>query len=66
MIDLAGLGIADYSSGVIAAGALMQYLVETQKTSLSQMSTIIPYSTNKFMLIDTSTRRNLELTETMR
>lgn len=66
VIDLAGLGIADYSSGVIAAGALMQYLVETQKTSLSQMSTIIPYSTNKFMLIDTSTRRNLELTETMR
>lgn len=66
VIDLSGLGIADYVSGVIAAGALMQYLIETQKTSLSQMSTITPYSTNKFMLIDTSTRRNLELTETMR
>ncbi len=66
VMDLAGLGIADYSSGVIAAGALMQYLIETQKTSLSQMSTITPYSTNKFMIIDTSTRRNLELCETMR
>lgn len=66
IIDLAGIGLADYDSGVIAAGALMQYLVETQKNSLSQLTNITPYSTNKFMLIDTSTRRNLELTETLR
>lgn len=66
VMDLSGLGLSDYDSGVIAAGAMMQYLMETQKTSLSQLTNITPYSTNKFMVIDTSTRRNLELTETLR
>ncbi len=66
VMDLSGLGLADYDSGVTAAGALMLYLIETQKNSLSQLTTITPYSTNKFMVIDTSTRRNLELTETLR
>lgn len=66
VIDLAGLGLNDYDSGVTAAGALMLYLIETQKNSLSQLTTITPYSTNKYMVIDTSTRRNLELTETLR
>lgn len=66
VMDLSGLGVSDYDSGVIAAGAMMQYLMETQKTSLSQLTNITPYSTNKFMVIDTSTRRNLELTETLR
>lgn len=44
----------------------MQYLTETQKNSLSHLTQIIPYSTNKFMILDTSTRRNLELCETLR
>lgn len=66
VIDLTGLGIADYSYGIIAAGALLQYLFETQKTSLCQLTTITPYTTGKYMIIDTSTRRNLELTETLR
>lgn len=66
VIDLSGLGITDYACGVIAAGALMQYLMETQKNSLSHLTKIIPYSTEKYMVIDTSTRRNLELCETMR
>ena len=56
----------DYDSGVIAAGALFQYLNETQKTALSHMATIHPYTADKFMLIDSSTRRNLELCETLR
>ena len=56
----------DYDSGVIAAGALFQYLNETQKTALSHMATIHPYTADKFMLIDSSTRRNLELVETLR
>src|SRR5699024_5492105 len=55
---LDGLGIADYDSGVIAAGALFLYLQETQKTALSQMTTIRPYAPDKFMLIDSSSRRN--------
>ena len=63
---LEGLGLQDYDSGVIAAGALFQYLNETQKTALSHMATIHPYTADKFMLIDSSTRRNLELVETMR
>ena len=61
-----GLGIQDYDSGVIAAGALFQYLNETQKTALSHMASIRPYSADKFMLIDSSSRRNLELVETLR
>ena len=63
---LGGLGLEDYDCGVIAAGALLKYLYETQKTSLAHMSKITPYSTNKFMVIDSSTRRNLELSETLR
>ena len=63
---LEGLGLQDYDSGVIAAGALFQYLNETQKTALSHMATIHPYTADKFMLIDSSTRRNLELVETLR
>ncbi|MGN0416277.1 MAG: DNA mismatch repair protein MutS [Agathobacter sp.] len=64
--SLEGLGIADYDSGVIAAGALLKYLYETQKNSLSNILTIHPYSIGKYMIIDSSTRRNLELVETLR
>lgn len=61
-----GLGIKDYPSGVIAAGALLSYLCETQKGNMSHITTITPYATGKYMLIDSSSRRNLELVETMR
>ncbi|MDO4167647.1 MAG: DNA mismatch repair protein MutS, partial [Eubacteriales bacterium] len=63
---LAGLGLDDYSIGVIAAGAVMQYLKETQKISLDHIRAIRPYEPNQFMLLDRATRRNLELCETMR
>lgn len=63
---LAGLGLEDFPSGLIAAGAVMQYLLETQKTALSHITHIVPYIASKFMLLDSSTRRNLELTETLR
>ena len=63
---LAGLGIADFPTGFIAAGALLLYLYDTQKTSLSHISHIYPYITSKYMLLDSSTRRNLELSETLR
>lgn len=63
---LSGLGIEDFPTGLIAAGALMQYLYETQKTSLAHFTHLYPYLTNKYMLLDSSTRRNLELTETLR
>lgn len=63
---LEGLGIQDYDSGVIASGALFLYLQETQKSALSHMAGIRPYTAEKFMLIDSSSRRNLELVETLR
>lgn len=63
---LTGLGIEDFPTGLIAAGALLQYLYETQKTSLAHFTHIYPYLTSKYMLLDSSTRRNLELTETLR
>jgi len=64
--NLEGLGLKDYPCGTLAAGALLKYLYETQKTSLEHMSSIRPYTTGAYMLIDSSTRRNLELVETMR
>ncbi len=51
---------------MIAAGALLRYLYETQKNNLEHISAIHPYSTGKYMVIDSSTRRNLELVETLR
>ncbi len=63
---LEGLGLKDYDSGTIAVGALFQYLIETQKRDLSHMTTIHPYSAECYMLIDSSSRRNLELVETLR
>ena len=64
--SLLGMGIEDFPSGLIAAGCLMQYLTETQKTSLDHITHLYPYLTSKYMLLDSSTRRNLELTETLR
>ncbi len=61
-----GLGLKDYPCGTTAAGALLKYLYETQKTSMEHLSAIHPYTTGMFMVIDSSTRRNLELVETMR
>ena len=63
---LSGLGIEDFPSGFIAAGSLLQYLYDTQKNGLSHFTHIYPYLTNAYMLLDSSTRRNLELCETLR
>ena len=65
-MTLEEMGLAHYESGIIAAGSLLQYLYETQKNALLHLTSIIPYSTGKYMIIDTSTRRNLELVETLR
>ncbi len=64
--DVQGLGLEDYGSGTVAAGALLKYLYETQKNSLGNMTSLQLYSTGKYMIIDSSTRRNLELVETLR
>lgn len=64
--SLHGLGLDGYSIGIIASGAIMRYLIETQKISLDHITSIKPYSPGNYMLLDRSTRRNLELCETMR
>ena len=63
---LTGLGIEDFPVGIIAAGSLLLYLYETQKNDLTHFTHLIPYLPSKFMLLDSSTRRNLELVETLR
>lgn len=64
--SLEGLGLHDFSDAVISSGALLKYIEETQMSALSQINTINLYFVNQYMVIDSSTRRNLELTETMR
>lgn len=64
--SLNGLGLSDFPSGVTAAGSLMLYLKETQKNGLTQINSISPYISSQYMLLDSATRRNLEITETLR
>lgn len=64
--SLQGLGISDYDCGVVSSGALLKYLYETQKNALSNILTIHPYAIGKYMMLDSSSRRNLELVETLR
>ncbi len=64
--SLIGLGLEDFPVGTIAAGALLQYLLDTQKNNLEHINHIQSYLTSKYMLLDSSTRRNLELCETLR
>ena len=64
--SMEALGLGDYDCGIIGAGALLKYLEETQKTSLSHLTRLVGYTTGKYMLLDSSTRRNLELCETLR
>ncbi|MCI8514810.1 MAG: DNA mismatch repair protein MutS [Lachnospiraceae bacterium] len=64
--QLNGLGALDFPYGITASGALLQYLYDTQKNSLVHITSLRSYQTGKYMILDTSTRRNLELTETLR
>ena len=64
--SLIGLGLDSMIPGVLAAGATLLYLHDTQKTSLGNITRIHPYIAGKFMMLDSSSRRNLELTETIR
>ena len=59
-------GIAEIKLGIRAAGALMRYLQDTQKNALEHLTTISQYHDQRYMMLDHTARRNLELTETMR
>ncbi len=65
-LNLAGFGLENDRPCVCAAGALLQYLIETQKNNLSHISSIKKYASNKYMVLDISSRKNLELTQTIR
>lgn len=63
---LDGFGLAGKTPAVQAAGAILQYLEQTQKETLNQITNLKTYSTANFMVLDSATRRNLELVQTIR
>lgn len=63
---LDGYGLKESPYAVCAAGAILLYLRDTQRNNLAQLTSIRAYSTANFMVLDQFTRRNLELTETIR
>jgi len=64
-ITLEGFGLNPQNPGILAAGAILQYIQGTQPESLNLLTTLRTYSLNDFMTLDSSTRRNLELEETL-
>ncbi|MDI6707010.1 MAG: DNA mismatch repair protein MutS, partial [Bacillota bacterium] len=61
-----GLGLGEKHHCICSVGALLDYLEDTQKVMLSHIDKVEIYSTEDYMILDSSTRRNLELVETMR
>lgn len=66
VFSVESLGLAPQEEQTAAAGALLSYIEETQKVDLKHFDKIEHYSQNSYMMLDRFTRRNLELTETMR
>jgi DNA mismatch repair protein MutS len=64
--SLDGYGCAGLPLAISAAGAIVQYLQETQKKAVQQLAQLSTYSTQAFMTLDAATRRNLELMSTIR
>ena len=64
--SLKGFNCATRTFAICSTGGLLDYVFETQKRSLSHLNTIKYIINNKFMQLDANTRRNLELTETMK
>ena len=63
--SLKGFGVEEMRIGLIAAGAVMKYLQETQKANLSHLRKITPHDVSETILLDSATRRNLEISATM-
>jgi DNA mismatch repair protein MutS len=63
--NLAGFGCGEMKAGIAAAGSLLLYLQETQKTDLSHIERLTPIEFDNVLLMDDSSRRNLELTQTI-
>jgi len=65
-VSLEGFGLKGQSLSIRAAGVIVQYLKETQPDALNLLTGLRVYSLSEFMTLDAATRRNLELTETLR
>jgi len=63
--NLEGFGCGSMTAGIQSAGGLLSYIQETQKTDLSFIKKLIPLNHSGYLIIDDSSRRNLELTETI-
>jgi DNA mismatch repair protein MutS len=66
VFSLEGFGCEDKPAATSAAGALIQYLRETQKQQLQHILSLKTYSLEEFMILDAETQRNLELTRSIR
>lgn len=66
LMSLGGMGLASGAVDTLATASLLAYLQETQKTDLSHLMHVTLYNVDAYMLLDMATRRNLELTETLR
>ena len=64
--NLAGFGADILSAGIEACGALLQYVRETQKTTLPHIQTLLVLHSNAYVLLDAATRRNLEITHNLK
>jgi DNA mismatch repair protein MutS len=64
-VNLAGYGCEHLKTGVTAAGALLQYITETQKTACTHIEKLTPIDLDDVLIVDEASRRNLELTRTI-
>ena len=64
-VTLKGFGLENFTVGIIASGAVLNYLKETQKAALSHITKISAYNPSDYMILDQATRRNLEITYSM-
>jgi len=64
--NLEGFGVAELTEGICAAGAVLHYLEQTQRSALPHIRRIAPYTAGDYLLIDRVSRRNLELVERSR
>lgn len=64
-VTLKGFGLENFTPGIIASGAVLNYFKETQKAALSHLTKISAYNPSDYMILDQSTRKNLEITYSM-
>ena len=64
--SLQAFGCENMEAGLLAAAEILKYSQETQKQALDHITGLNPYYVHDYMVLDSATRRNLELTETIR